>query len=89
MFDTHIESTKLLMQAERQYWAELTGRQVQELHEEHCQNCRFLSVFGTKHGDLKLQALQTKTDACLAAVEKLKKEIMERLRQAFLFGCSL
>lgn len=48
-----------LLQAERQYWAELTGRQVQELHE----------------------ALQTKTDACLATVEKLKKEIMERLRQ--------
>jgi len=48
-----------LLQAERQYWAELTGRQVQDLHE----------------------ALQKKTDACLVAVEKLKKEIMERLRQ--------
>lgn len=48
-----------LLQAERQYWAELTGRQVQDLHE----------------------VLQKKTDACLVAVEKLKKEIMERLRQ--------
>ena len=28
------------------------------------------------------KVLQKKTDACLVAVEKLKKEIMERLRQA-------
>lgn len=48
-----------LLQAERQYWSEISTRQVQELQE----------------------ALQTKTDACLATVEKLKKEIMERLRQ--------
>ena len=31
---------------------------------------------------LFFKALQKKTDACLLAVEKLKKEIMERLRQA-------
>ena len=29
------------------------------------------------------KALQTKTDACVATVEKLKKEIVERLRQAW------
>mmetsp|Transcript_1994 Transcript_1994/g.2176 ORF Transcript_1994/g.2176 Transcript_1994/m.2176 type:complete len:209 (+) Transcript_1994:28-654(+) len=52
-------SPSRLLQAERQYWAEITGRQVQELHE----------------------ALQSKTDACLAAVDKMKQEIMERLRQ--------
>lgn len=48
-----------MLQAERQYWAELTGRQVQDLHE----------------------VLQAKTDSCLAAVAKLKTEVMEHLRQ--------